>query len=109
MHPFRGADDCIDWARLDAQRAADAKRFIDDGDPQRSFGAVGWIQRQRRPARNQAEFGDAGGAARWTLVDLRLPGGDRCSVGTATGKTALGALGLRKDRVDAFDERVGRR
>ena len=45
MHHFAGADDSVNRTGLNANRAAGAYRFIDDGDGIRFFLAISFIQR----------------------------------------------------------------
>ena len=51
-------------------------------------------------------YTDAGLAARWTLIDVGLAGGNGLGIRPATGKAALTALRLRQDGVDLFGDRV---
>jgi hypothetical protein len=45
MHALRRADDGVDRARFDAQRASDADRFVDAGECERMGLAAAPIQR----------------------------------------------------------------
>ena len=53
VHALGGADDAVHWAGLDAQRAADAPGFVDDGQGHAGLRARNWLSsgRTSRPVR----------------------------------------------------------
>ena len=102
MHQPGGADNGIDRAGLNAERAADAVRLVDDGDFKGPVGAAFRIQRECIAIEQSGEFGDPGCPARRAAIDRRFAAGNRFGVGPASRITALGALGLGKQVVDAF-------
>jgi hypothetical protein len=102
VHQLGRADDGVDRAGLDAQRAADAQRFVDIGDRARPLQAVDGIERNDFAAGDRRQPRDAFGAARRALVDVGRAGGDRFRVGAAAVIAALGALRLRQDVFDAI-------
>ena len=58
MHQAGCAHNGIDWAGLDAERAADAMWLIDDGDFKGSVGTAFRIQRERLASKQSGELGD---------------------------------------------------
>ena len=67
VHLLGSADDGIDRAGLDAQRAADTGVFVDDGDLFRLFFSV---ERLDFAAKQVGQTLNAFSAAGWTLVDF---------------------------------------
>ena len=63
MHVLVGADDGVDRTGLDAQRTADAMRFVDAGDQQRPRLAAGQVQRQQRRIQQAGQDDDRKRAA----------------------------------------------
>jgi len=103
MHPLRRADDRIDGTRLDAERAADAGRFIDPRRPQRAGLAACGVERHDGTSGERSEPRDDGGAPRWAAVDWRaVP--DRFGIRTTTVVAAATALRLRQHGVNAVGE-----
>ena len=103
MHLLCGADDGIDRASLNAQRAADADLFVDDGD---LFGFFFGVERFDLATKQVCQLGHAFLAARRTQVNLGLAFGNGFGVGFAAGVTTLPALRLRQDGFDFFDQWV---
>ncbi len=105
VHLFGCANDGIYGARLDAQRAADAGLFVDEGD-RFGFGfcvaAKGFVFH----AEQVSQFMDPIIAARWAQIDVRLAFGDGFSVRFATWIAALAALRLGQDCVDLLNKRI---
>jgi hypothetical protein len=106
VHLLGRADDGIDRAGLDAERAADAGRLVDDRHLLGFFDPVLGRQRLELLAQQVGQLAHAFVAARRALVDFGCPVGDCLRVGLATGKAALAALCLRQHRVDLVDQRV---
>ena len=104
MHGRGRADDAVGRAGLDAERAAYAPGFVDDGDAARGLDAIDGVQRQGRAAGEGGEPGHARGAAGGALVDLGLTRGDGVGVAAAVRIAAAGALGLRQRGVDQLRE-----
>lgn len=100
MHLFVSPDDRIHGAGRQTARAADAGLLVDLRHELGSLDTVGGIQRQRPGAQQPGERADGGGAARRTLVDGRLAGGDRRGVGAAARIAAARALRLRQQGID---------
>ena len=94
------ADDRIDRARIDAQRAADAPGFIDARDRERRVLAVRAIESNDGAAGQRRQRGDERVAAGRAAVD-RVAGRDRLGIGAAGVVAAAPALRLRKECVDA--------
>ena len=106
MHLLGRAGDGVDRAGLDAQGAADAELFVDEGHRFRLGRAVAFVERLGFHAQQLGELLDAFLAARRTQVDVGLALGDGLGIGPAAGKAALPALRLRQDGVDLFRQRV---
>jgi hypothetical protein len=102
----RGTDDRIDRADLDTTRAADARGLVDDGDTGRR---IGWHAPDVAFAEQLAECARGGGTAGRALIDLRRAEQQRFGIGPAAGITALAALGLWQQGIDALDFRCYRR
>ena len=105
VHALRRADDRVDRARVDAQRAADARsprrcarRRARPGSPQLRSSAMRRATGERRERRDQRVA--AGRAA----IDRRARG-DGFRVRTASVVAAAPALRLRQHRVDRVGER----
>jgi hypothetical protein len=107
VHLLRRADDRVDRARLQAQRAADAQAFVDECDGARMLGAVHRIQWNHRLAEQARQARDAPGAARRALVVVRVAGGDRFRVWAAAVIAALRALRLGEQIFEAIREGLG--
>jgi hypothetical protein len=104
VHLLGGADDGIDRAGLDAQRAADAGVLVDDRHLLRLF--LGF-QRLDFAAEQVGQALHAFHAARRAQVDVAFIAlGDGFGVGLAAGEAALAALRLRQDGFDLLDQRV---
>jgi hypothetical protein len=95
----------IDGAGLDAQRAADALRLIDEGNMARLCDAARRIECPERTPKQRREFLDDGFAPGRAAVDVGSAGCDGLGVGSAALEAALGALGLRQQGANLFDER----
>src|SRR5690606_9689877 len=89
VHLLGRADDGVHRAGLDAQRAAYAGLFIDDGEQLRFLDAVLGAERLGFAIEEFRQCADAGLAAGRTLVDVRLALGDRLGIGPAAGIAAL--------------------
>ena len=99
---LRRADDAVDRAGLDAQRAADAPGLVDRPRAVRGPSAP-WagFSGRHRPAGERGQPRDAFGAAGRAAVDLGLAVGDGLRVAAAIGVAAARALRLRQCGVDA--------
>jgi hypothetical protein len=106
VHSPGRTEDAIDRAGLDAQRAADARAFVDQREPQRPFGAVRGVQCKQRAAANAGESGNAFGTSRRAAVDAGLAGRDRLRIAAAIGVAAARALRLRQRVVESISEVV---
>jgi len=104
MHALRRADDGVDRARFDAQRASDADRFVDAGECERMGLAAAPIQRDALATGDRCERRDERVASGRAAIDRRARG-DGVRVRTAAVIAALFALHLRQHGVD----RVGKR
>ena len=108
MHPLRRADDRVDRACLDAQRAADARALVDARDVQRARAAPRDVSSGGGVAREQPrERGERRVAARRAAVDVGGAARDRLRVRPAAGVPAARALRLRQQVVDPVGK-VGR-
>jgi len=108
VHALGRADDRVHRAGLDAQRAADARGFLDVDDAARRLVAERRVERQFGLPELVREPADALGTAGRALVQLRLAGGECVGVRAAVGVAAARALGLRQQRVQALRERKRR-
>jgi len=104
MHDLVAAQDGIGGAGLDAKRATDAPRLVNDGHRHGAFGAIVWIERQRWPSSDFGQNGNALKAPRRALIDGGVVLGNGLCVGLAIGKTATCALRLRQRIVDAVSQ-----
>ncbi len=100
MHQFVCANNGIDRARTYAKGAANAARFVDDGQVQGLGDAVFRIQRLGRHAEQIRQLANAHLATRRALVDLGAALGNGSRIGHAPVEAALGALGLWQQGVD---------
>src|SRR3569832_1651867 len=96
MHLLGGADDRIDRASLDAQRASYAERIIDNRNRPGTLAAVGGIEWNDRFSKRVRKQRHAFHAARRALIVIRIAARDRFGVKMAGGIAAFGALGLRQ-------------
>ena len=106
MHTLIGTVNGIGGAGFDAQSAADAPVFVDEGHAAQAFYAEFGIQRHDSSAGNYRQARYALGPAWRALVDgcVLLRNGLR--IGRAIGIAAARALGLRQRIQDARSERV---
>jgi hypothetical protein len=104
MHDLVAAQDGIGGAGLDAKRATDAPRLVNDGHRHGAFGAIVWIERQRWPSSDFGQNGNALKAPRRALIDGGVVLRNGLCVGLAIGKAAAGALRLGQRIVDAFSQ-----
>ena len=102
VHAARPADDRVDRACLDADRAADAACLVDDGDGERHLDAAARVDTRARAARERRECGDRRVAAGRAAVDRRVLARDRVRVGGAIRVAAARALRLRQQRIDGI-------
>src|SRR5262245_26583686 len=100
MHKLRRADDGVDRTSLNAERAADAARFIDNRDLPWLVDAASLVQRKIRPCGQASDFPDDVVSPRRTAVDGGLSRGDGERIGLTARIAALGALRLRQHGVD---------
>ncbi len=105
VHLLRRADDAVDRAGLQAQRAADAPGLVDDRELARPFDPVRRVERLDWPGRQRGEPGDALRTTRRTLVDRRAVVRDGVGIRAAIGVAAARALGLRQRIVQRGSER----
>jgi hypothetical protein len=103
VHALGSADDCIDGARIDAQRAPDAPGFVDPRHRERRRLTMGAVERDNWAAGQRRERSDERIAAGWAAVDC-IAARNRVGVGTAGVVAAAPALRLRKDCIDAARE-----
>jgi len=100
VHQLGRADDRIGRASLDAQRAADARCFVDERERERLRVPARSIERKRRHIQQFGQRGDRRLAAGRATVDRGLAAGDRFGIGPAANLAATAALRLRKQCVD---------
>ena len=103
------ADDGIHRARLNAQRAADAARLIDDGNRAGTLNAVFRVQRQGRCAEQFGKACNAFFAAGRALIDVGIAVCNGLGVVVAARVAALRTLGLRGAGLRSGLRVVGRR
>lgn len=108
MHLLRRTDDRIDRTRLQTQRAADTKIFIDDRKRPGPFHAVIGIQRNDRLAEQAGQPDYTFLSAWWALVVICLARGNGLGVRPASGIAAFGALRLGQPVFDLVGEGFGR-
>ena len=101
VHALVQAQDRIRGAGLDAQRAAYAPVFVDDGHGARCFLTMLGTQGLNRAACDGRQARNALGASGRALVDAGLATGDGQGVCSAVGIAAARALGLGQGGVDA--------
>ena len=104
MHDLVAAQDGIGRADLEAQRAANAPRLVNDGHRHRPFGAIVWIEGQCWTSSYFGQNGNALKAPRRALVNGGVVLRNGLCVGFAIGKAAAGALRLGQRIVDAFSQ-----
>jgi DNA-binding IclR family transcriptional regulator len=102
VHALLRADDRIDRTGLDAERATDALRLVDERNQQGSFLAACGIDRFCGPSRQCGQHDHDRLAAGRTAVDVGRARGHCLSVRPACGEAAPCALRLRQRRVDAI-------
>ena len=105
VHALGSADDRVHRACLDAQRASDAGRFIDDRDLQRPGRSACGIDRPGRAVDEGGERHDDGVATRRATIDVGVAARDGGRVRRAAVVAAAPALRLRQKVVDAGSER----
>jgi hypothetical protein len=88
------------WAGLDAQRTADADRFVDHGQGEGLRHAMDGVQGDDGATRELRQLRDTVIATGCALVDLGLTHGHRLRIAAAVRVFALLALRLRQYRVD---------
>jgi hypothetical protein len=101
VHEFVGAQDGIGRAGFDAQGAANAPGFVDDGHMAWSFSPMFWIEWQCGQACQYGQPVDALLSTRWALVDGGLPLGHSLGVTGAVWKATARALRLGQCVVQA--------
>src|ERR1700733_14903185 len=102
MHLFRRADDGVDRAGLDTKGAADAMLLFDQRQGTRFFDTAGGVERDGRQVQQICQGRYSPRPARRAAVDRGLALGHGLRVGHAAGVTALAALGLRQQGIDAI-------
>jgi len=95
--------DGVHWTCLNAERAADARLFVDDRHLLRLLLGDQWFDLAPEQI---CQLAYAVHAARGTEVDFCFAGRDRLGVGLAARVTTLAALRLRQNGIDLFDQRV---
>ena len=103
MHLLGGANDGINRASLNAQRATDAGLFINDGNLLRFFLS---FQILHLAAQQVGKFLHTFHAAGRAEIDIDFTFGDRFGIRFAAGKATLATLRLRQDAFDFFDQRI---
>lgn len=106
VHHLVAAQNGVGRAGLDAQRAAYAPGFVNDGNGAWALKAIGRVQGLYGQACDGCQPLYAFSAARRALVDGRTANGNGLCVGCAVGVAATRALRLRQRSVDAFSEQV---
>ena len=106
MHALGRADDRVDGAGIDAQRAAYAAALVDERDPKRRRGTEGSVERDNVASRQRGQHRNRGVAAGGAAVDVRGAAGDRLGVGTTALVSAARALRLRQYGIDTLDQGV---
>src|SRR5690348_16816502 len=109
MHALLRADDRVDGARGDAKRTADARRFVDARDAQRTRHAARGVERWGRASEQARERIERGASAWRAAVDVRVTGGNRRCIRATPLVPAAAALRLRQQLVDAigkFGQRI---
>jgi len=96
VHALVRAHDGVGWAGLEAQGAANAGAFVDEGHAARRFLATLGGKRQHRLARGRRKPRHAFGTAGRAAVDGRLADGNGLRVGCAIRVAAACALRLRQ-------------
>ena len=105
MHLFGGSCDGIHRTGLNAQGAAYAGAFVDDGKGF-CFGNRVFTERLELHAQQFGQFPDALLATRRAAVDVGFPRRDGRGIRLASRVAALPALGLRQDVVDLVHQRI---
>jgi hypothetical protein len=101
MHQLRRTNNGVDRTGLDALHAADANIFVDDHNLWRLLVANCGIQRQRVLAEQISEVPYRRCSAWRALIDRHFVPGDCLRVWLATSISALAALSLRQQCIDA--------
>ncbi len=104
MHPLRCAEDRVDRAGVDAERATDATRLVDDRYGQRRMDAATGVERLWRTARDRRERHDRRRAAGRAAVDVGFAARNRLRVRPAGVVAAARALRLGQRGIETFDE-----
>lgn len=104
MHALGGADNRVHRAGLDALGAANADLLVDESDHGWRFAAIGGIERFRCAIEQRRERGYAIGAARRATIDIGGLARDCRGIRAAGWKTAVRALRLGQQRIDAVNE-----
>ena len=109
VHHLVAAQYCVGGANRQAQCAAYAPGFVNNGHAARRFKTVGRVQGQVKLACDGCQSGHALSAARRALVDRSFALSNRVGVRSTIGVAAARALGLRQRCVDASSKvcRVG--
>lgn len=76
VHALVGTQNGIGWAGLDAERAANAPGFVNDGQRARRIYAVLGAQWDFSLAGDDRKTANAFLAARWALIDGGFPAGN---------------------------------
>ncbi len=101
MHQLVAAEDGVGRAGLDAQGAAYAPGFVDDGHCARAFETIEGIERPCRQSGDPRETLNTFSAARRTLIEGSFTGGNGLRVSSAICVTAARTLRLGQCRIDA--------
>ena len=104
MHALLRAEDRIDRTGGDAQRAANARGFVDDGNEQWAVRAAFWSERSWRASRQRRERDNHGLPSGRAAIDVGRADCHGIRIGPARGVSAAHALGLRQRCVDTFGE-----
>lgn len=104
VHQSRRTDNRIDRARLDAQRAADTKRFVYHCNGRRFGRAEARVNWFESDAEQRGELARAVLSAGGALVGFGASRGECLGVGPAAAIAALAALRLRQQSVNACDQ-----
>ena len=104
MHHLVATQDGIGRTDLEAQRASNAPRLVNDGHRHGPFVAIIWIEGQCWLSSDFGQNGNALKAPRRALIDGGVVLRNGLCVGLAIGKAAAGALRLGQRIVDAVSQ-----
>ncbi len=95
MHLLEPANDGIDWARFDTDRAANTASLVNNCHLEWPFDTVLGVQWNDRLTGKIGQQGDSLSTTWWALIDRSLTAGNRFRIRAAGRIAATRALGLR--------------